>query len=446
MADNNPQGRPLSWSEARARLRELLEKYLSEPSLICRKVNNVNVQAGVSATHETTAAAAATTSTTTTAEKTFLSWWILGDLDLYAGSLPLSIALFILACVSLHERKDPGHSHLGLHPAAKLSIYRGELAASVFLMVGSIVSLWMVRRRRFLCNNDGENAKRREILRFLRTVASDKQSGGDKENAGHTGAAAAMAGFGDSVSMGVAVAGTALTDIYPVYRQSGSGDNAVASWARIPSLLLVAGDYIALQVGDIAPASCAIVDPSSSNKVSTIASGDRIELSSFGNTLASVMNQLPRGRSTLPMDSDHLLTICNKMRVFRVQKAPLDDFIHRSQGKSAHKHEPFTVYSFRKSELTVTTFSSSFQAIADLEANKCNAGSSVGYCDSCLGSNGSCRIFKTRRYVGRSFTYFAIAFTSCARCLAGCGPGLYFLSGSTWNGAHSCNGPSACEF
>jgi hypothetical protein len=327
MADNNPQGRPLSWSEARARLRELLEKYLSEPSLSSRKLN-ANVQAFFSAT-ETTPAAATKTTATATAEKPFLSWWILGDLDLYAGSLPLSIALFVLACISLNERRD-GHGHLGLQPAAKLAIYRGELAASVLLVAGSIVSLWMVRRRRFLCNNDGENAKRREILRFLRTVASDKNS--DKDSAGNT-ATSAM-GFGDA---GVSVAGTALTDIYPVYRQSGSGDDALASWARVPSLLLVAGDYIALQVGDIAPASCAMVDPSSLTKVSTIASGDRIELSSFGNTLGGVMNQLPRGRSTLPMDSDHLLTLCNKMRVFRVQKAPLDDFIHRSQGKYDRK-------------------------------------------------------------------------------------------------------------
>jgi hypothetical protein len=330
MTDNNPQGRPLSWSEARARLRELLEKYLSEPSLSSRKLN-VSVQAGISAT-ETAAATTTNATATTSTEKPFLSWWILGDLDLYAGSLPLSIALFVLACISLNERRD-GHGHLGLQPAAKLAIYRGELAASVLLVAGSIVSLWMVRRRRFLCNNDGENAKRREILRFLRTVAKDKS--GDKESAGN-GAASAM-GFGDAMSMGVSVAGTALTDIYPVYRQSGSGDDALASWARIPSLLLVAGDYIALQVGDIAPASCAIVDPSSLTKVSTIASGDRIELSSFGNTLGGVMNQLPRGRTTLPMDSDHLLTLCNKMRVFRVQKAPLDDFIHRSQGKYDHK-------------------------------------------------------------------------------------------------------------
>jgi hypothetical protein len=322
MVDNNPQGRPLSWSEARARLRELLEKYLSEPSLSSQKVN---IQAG------STDATAAITSATTTPEKPFLSWWILKDLDLYAGSLPLSIALFILASVSLH-----GNS--GLSPAASLSIYRGELAASVLLVTGSVVSLWMVRRRRFLTNNDGENAKRREILRFLRTVAASSDNKGDKDSVGNS-AASAM-GFGDSV-MGVSVSGTALTDIYPVYRHSGSDDHALASWARIPSLLLVAGDYIALQVGDIAPASCAIVDPTPPTKVSTIASGDRIELSSFGDTLASVMNQLPRGRSTLPMDSDHLLTLCNKMRVFRVQKAPLDDFIHRSQGKNTDKNTSY---------------------------------------------------------------------------------------------------------
>lgn len=296
----------MSWDEARSRLRELLERYLEEPSLSSRKLN---IQRGSAAT-----------------EKSSLSWWIRDDLDIYAGSLPLSIALFILAWVSLHGRRR-GEGNSALNPAADISIYRGELAASVLLVAGSVWSLWMVRRRRFLCNNDGETAKRREISRFLRTVESDKD---DKGSAANTAASARR--LGDSI--GMSVSGTALTDIYPVYRQSGSEDHAPTSWTPIPSLLLVAGDYIALQVGDIAPATCSIVYPgSSSAKVSSITSGDRIKLTSFGDTPASVMNQLPRGRTTLPMDSDHLLTLSNKMRIFRVQKAPLDDFIHRSQGK-----------------------------------------------------------------------------------------------------------------
>ncbi len=71
MADNNPQGRPLSWSEARARLRELLEKYLSEPSLTSRKVN-VNVQAGITATYTTATDATDNATSIATAENTSL--------------------------------------------------------------------------------------------------------------------------------------------------------------------------------------------------------------------------------------------------------------------------------------------------------------------------------------------------------------------------------------
>lgn len=287
--------RPLSWGEARTLLCQLLEAYLEE-SQSSRKVTEAP--------------------RTTGKETSPLSFWIRRDLDLYAGSLALSIALFILSCFSLAERQG-GVGNGSLHPGADVAIYRGQLAASVLLVAGSIVSLWMVRRRRFLCNNDGENAKRREIFRFVRAMKSQEEDG-----------AAVSSKQADAMSLW----GTALTDIYPVYRRSGSAEDSPATWGRVPSLLLVEGDFIALQIGDIAPANCAVLDALSSEELASVVSGDRIEFSSFGDTPASVINELPRGRTTLPPDSDHLLTLCNKMRVFRVLKAPLDDFIHRSSG------------------------------------------------------------------------------------------------------------------
>jgi hypothetical protein len=220
-----------------------------------------------------------------------------------------------------------GAGNTALNPAAALSVYRGQLAASVFLVVGSIVSLWMVRRRRFLCSNDGENAKRREMSRFIKAIKESERSGIGGEPAASSARLVEMLSLPGAARLN----GTALTVIYLVYRRSDSvGDDSSASWSGIPSLLLVDGDYVALQVGDISPADCVIANPLSSEEFSCVAAGDRIELSFFGDSPTSIIDQLPRGRTTLPIDSDHLLTLCNKMRIFRVQKAPLDDFLHRS--------------------------------------------------------------------------------------------------------------------
>ena len=54
----------------------------------------------------------------------------------------------------------------------------------------------------------------------------------------------------------IEISGTSLTDIYPVYRVSEDGDGA---WLKLPSLLLVKGDFIALQLGDTAPGNCELV-------------------------------------------------------------------------------------------------------------------------------------------------------------------------------------------
>jgi hypothetical protein len=83
----------------------------------------------------------------------------------------------------------------------------------------------------------------------------------------------------------------------------------------------------------------------------------------------------------------------------------------------------------RVSELTVATFSSPFQAIADLEANKRDAGSSIRYCDSSFASDGSRRIFLDLALRG-IFHLFCHYLYWLRFGVSGCG-GLYFLSRSS---------------
>jgi hypothetical protein len=101
-------------------------------------------------------------------------------------------------------------------------------------------------------------------------------------------------------------------------------DETVASWSRVPSLLLVQGDYIALQVGDTAPADCVLVD--NVEEPVRFCVGDRVT------SFHGIVSELPLGRTTLPVNSDNLLLLCNGMRVFVVTETPLVRFLRKPAG------------------------------------------------------------------------------------------------------------------
>lgn len=287
---------PLSWKEARSRLRKLLEEYVENPPPPRRARDEPSPSTG---------------------NESLLVKWIANDLDLYFGSLACSVGLLTLSAFSF-LRKLGDKDDSALKPSASESVYRSQLAACILLVLGSFASLWMVRRRAYLSLNDTDSSQQREILRFLRALGKCEENERDNPSDG---------------SESVQLSGTALNDIYPVYRRSCRNANKLQeSWTRIPSLLLVDGDYIALQVGDIAPACCVMVigDKLSSVKTST---GERITLELLGETSDQVLRNLPKGRSSLSSDSEHVLTLCNRKRIFWILDAPLKDFIYRPAGK-----------------------------------------------------------------------------------------------------------------
>jgi hypothetical protein len=66
---------------------------------------------------------------------------------------------------------------------------------------------------------------------------------------------------------------------------------------------------------------------------STVASGERITLETFGETTTSAIGKLPRGRTTLPKDSDELLALSNHIQIFVLLESPLEKFLRAPRGK-----------------------------------------------------------------------------------------------------------------
>jgi hypothetical protein len=283
---------PLSWKQARARLRTFLEEYMSTaPTPLLKRIEKESEK-----------------------KNTFLSLWLKWDLDLYIGAFGATLAIVIISGLSLSDREH-GTSILGA--SAETRFYRSHLAASVLLLSGCIFNIWVVARRRYSCSRGSDSLKRREISKFLRAIERQEQ---DCEH--------------DAFSEeGLNLVGSSLTDIYPVYRLRQSKDHRIlgGSWTRIPTLLLVRGDHIALQTGDIAPAECRVVEGPMAS--STVASGERITLETFGETTTSAIGKLPRGRTTLPKDSDELLALSNHIQIFVLLESPLEKFLRAPRGK-----------------------------------------------------------------------------------------------------------------
>ena len=288
---------PLSWDQARLGLRRMLEQYLTKP---------------------------ADPATTTD------SSWQHRDLDLHFATLPVSLALLILASISLvssiHIRGGGGGGGGRLHPTAEIQVYVAQLASSCLLLIGTITSILLTRQRRKTCQKDRHVVKKRAITKFL--LALDKHLEDDTARTHHTAHASTRAT--SALDQGPNLSGTSLSDVYPVYRHHKNSE----AWHKLPSLLLVEGDVIAMQVGDISPARCKLPNGQ------TIEAFERITTTTLGRTPVSITNSLPKGKTTVSTDSLHLLTFCNGMFVCTIEESPLQAFLNRPDviGRSPQIH------------------------------------------------------------------------------------------------------------
>lgn len=235
------------------------------------------------------------------------------NLDIYIGAFGASLAILIIGILEYLYGPNESDSRLL------------QLVASVCLLSGFVLNLWVMRRRKFSASKGSDNLKRREISRFLKVLSKQED-----EAMGYP--------TQEKSDDGLNIDGSSFNDIHWVYRCHSSLDGTTSrgSWSRIPSLLLVHGDHIAMQIGDTAPANCRLAEHGQTD-IKIIGVDDRITLDSFGEGTASVLGTLPRGRTTLDNDSDHLLTLCNDMRIYVLLESPLESFLRQRNGKIVRK-------------------------------------------------------------------------------------------------------------
>lgn len=308
---------PLTWREARFRLRSFLAEYAAEtPPTAVKK-------------RETTATSSSSVPGTDWTFPRILGYWLAWDLDIYIGAFGSSLAILCITSVALvrngltgdnsSETTDPSQNELNQE------FLRLQLRAGIFLFLGSLINLWLIQRRRHSNHQGNDSLKRREISRFLKEIEKQEEERLTRQD--------------DSDDINIQehpleLDGTSLAGVYPVYRRKFryGAKSEPGSWCRIPTLLLVKGDHIALQIGDIAPTACRLVEEH--NTPVRLEEGELITLETFQETSILTAGKWPRGRTTLPKDSDKLLTLCNNMRIFEVLETPLEGFLKQPRGKS----------------------------------------------------------------------------------------------------------------
>ena len=302
----SPCNPPLTWREARYRLRSFLAQYASETP-------PTEVKQRAPVLHEDTRNGACAN---------LLAWWLYWDLDVYfaTGS---AFANLIIAAMS-HTRgsfrsSDDARDEL-------LDDYlQSQLTAGVLVFLGGIINLWLIGRRRHSNRRGVGSLKRREIGRFLKEIEKQEEERLRQQDCTENL---------NTQEHPLELDGTSLAGVYPVYRRKFryGGKSEPGSWCRIPTLLLVKGDHIALQVGDVTPAACKLIE---THRIPVqLQEGELITLATFQETSTLAAAKWPRGRTTLPKDSEKLLTLCNNMRIFEVLETPLEGFLNQSPGEN----------------------------------------------------------------------------------------------------------------
>lgn len=292
---SNSSNKPLSWRVARIRLRHVLEGYIENPPVKEWAAKK---------------------------KKSLREWWFEHDMDVYAGSFLTSLAFLVISSFSL--------SHIGeevFNSSANASIYQYQVAAAVIMMGGCLFSAFLMGRRRNASAKDSDALKRSAIFKYL--AAEEKL---DERNRIDTTSRGPIADQSDeqTIKSSIHLSGTSLIDIYPVYRTASTGSG---EWVNISALLLVPGDYVALQIGDIAPAMCASLRTGHHLK-----EGERFEHFATDKELPPA--SIPSGRTTIPSNSQVLLSLCNMMQIFVVKEAPIEKFLRRpaAQHRSPQVH------------------------------------------------------------------------------------------------------------
>lgn len=337
---------PLSWHDARSMMRKVLNRYM-DSSHSNDDNDKIEQQSSISLLQKIDI------------------FWFGYNLDCYLGSILVSLALLVLSTILYIQERNSQNDSIGSisdESIVKKRLYVSHITASVLLLFSSILSVWLVHRRRLTSVRGAETKKRNTIASFLPLL---------DEMLSHSKGSSSNLPMGREDLMEI-LPGTSLTDIYPVYRLSSDCDGKEGQWHKVPSLLIVEGDFIALQLGDIAPVDCKLATgsklgttQSSSLKMMSasapnlkamgaaavgsqhapklpkepfvIKAGDRVELpknlraENRPNVQVFDPMFLP-GKSKLPENSRKLSHLTNRAKVFQVLESPIASYLRKTTG------------------------------------------------------------------------------------------------------------------
>jgi hypothetical protein len=228
----------------------------------------------------------------------------------------LDIILAILLCIAfvILSFTLPAQSDL---PESFILMQR---IAAVLFLVSSLASASILNRWAAVRERDQSIERRRCVTSFLKEMECVDEKTVSTDGSG-----------GEHVSISTdAIPRKNVEDVYSTYRLNNtkcSGNPHPGAWHRIPTLLLVQGDHIALKVGDTCPAKC----KSTKNRgcVITVNAGERLTL----DVLGSHHLKFPAGKSTVKADDD-ILMLANGVQVFEMLETPLESFLNNNEATS----------------------------------------------------------------------------------------------------------------
>ncbi len=417
---------PLTWDEARSRLRKTMERWDEERrhrrlSFVGPIPTSATLQERHSNEENSTLSWRNNPSTEISSCK-FIPKCIrqVNDPDMVFLAIPLStifvILSFLLPSLDLEMSQFDDNR------------FKMQQSAAILFFISSLISAWITTRRRVVSEEtDGSIERRRCVSKFLNSMkVRQERRYGKYENKGsvsdgkpflfrpsdsrdeqpsHFGPQSTTAIDDDLTHQDLfnfdVIPRKNVEDVYSIYRlglsqsphisrpdqlrdraeeksldlppnPAAGGDyqsnknpqgavtnpNEQGRWHRIPSLLLVQGDFIALKVGDTAPAKCRALH---SWETSThegnaaridvpkiIKAGERLTVDSLPHfakeslmppSKSTVNNNkrsvFPPGKSTLKNQSEELLLLANGLQIYELLETPLASFLRRKDiGKS----------------------------------------------------------------------------------------------------------------
>ena len=336
---------PLSWREARTRMRGILENYMNDSSFW----HSSNTDPSERGSEEYQKPSLCK----------ILFWLSSHNMDCYCGSILFSVVMMgmsIYFFINGDDNDNDNDENRNQNVKFTLDMHKSNLIASIIFTIISLLSTWAMNRRRQKSTYDVNLKKKRNVSSLLQVLNKLEEAHDQMDNFPHMKIEPRLNDPND-----LRLPGNALSDIYSVYRlSSATGERAVGQWHSVPSLMLAKGDFIALQTGDTAPADCKMVTGSRFGSLTAsvntnlgnrkvpprgamiIKSGEKVRPSlRLGKDQPRTSTQssipgFPPGKSYLPQNSRKLLHLCNNKRVFEVLEAPMSKFLKSKTGEKTY--------------------------------------------------------------------------------------------------------------